>query len=647
MSATALERRRGRAEARWRRLLESPRPVIYVGAGSCGMAAGAGVLLEGVRDHLEQRRLDAKIVQVGCVGPCYLEPLLDVQLPGRPRLSYANMTPDLAAKTLDALLAGEVPKQHLVGHLGDGEYRDDRPRDADPGGNGGSSDGDGVPRFADHPMLARQVRIALRNCGIIDPEEVDHYLARGGYVALERCLAMPWQEVIDLVRQSGLRGRGGAGFPTWQKWAFCREAEGDERYLICNADEGDPGAFMNRSLIEGDPHAVLEGMLIAAYAIGASHGYVYTRAEYPLAIRRLRSAIVALGKLGLLGEDILGSGFSFDIAVKEGAGAFVCGEETALIASIEGRRGMPRTRPPFPAVSGLWGRPTIINNVETLATLPAILTNGPSWYAGFGTASSKGTKAFSLVGKVRRTGLIEVPFGMTLRTLIYDIGGGLAKDFKAVQTGGPSGGCLGEEFLDTPIDYENLAAAGSIMGSGGLIVIDRDTCVVDTARYFLSFTQSESCGKCVPCRVGTRQLVGILDAICQGNGELSDLDRLERLARVVKGSALCGLGQTAPNPVLSALKYFRGEFVEHIQEKRCRAAVCRDLVEYRIIPGKCTGCQRCVQVCPTGAITGPRAEVHNLDPDKCIKCRSCYEVCRFDAIAGDAIVIESGGEYAQ
>ena len=631
MSATTLERRRRRAAARWRRLQESPRPVIYVGAGSCGLAAGAGVLLEGVGDYLEERGVDAEIVRVGCIGPCYLEPLLDVQLPDRSRLSYANMTQELAAKTLDALFAGEVPKRHLVGHLGEGEY---------------GGDANGVPRFADHPMLARQVRIALRNCGIIDPEEVDHYLARGGYHAIARCLDMPWQDLIDLVRRSGLRGRGGAGFPTWQKWTFCRETESDERYLICNADEGDPGAFMNRSLIEGDPHAVLEGMLIAAYAIGASHGYVYIRAEYPLAIRRLRSAMAAMSKLGLLGEGILGSGFSFDITIKEGAGAFVCGEETALMASIEGRRGMPRTRPPFPAVSGLWGKPTIINNVETLATLPAIVANGPDWYAGFGTASSKGTKAFSLVGKVRRTGLIEVPFGTTLRTVIYDIGGGLAKDFKAVQTGGPSGGCLGEEFLDTPIDYENLAAAGSIMGSGGLIVIDRDTCVVDTARYFLSFTQTESCGKCVPCRVGTRHLVGILDSICEGKGELADLDRLERLARVVKSSALCGLGQTAPNPVLSALKYFRGEFVEHIQDKRCRAAVCRDLVEYRIIPGRCTGCQRCVQVCPTGAITGPRAEVHNLDPDKCIKCRSCYEVCRFDAIAGDAIVIESGGRHA-
>jgi NADH:ubiquinone oxidoreductase subunit F (NADH-binding)/NAD-dependent dihydropyrimidine dehydrogenase PreA subunit/(2Fe-2S) ferredoxin len=623
MPAPALDRRRKVAEARWRALAESQRPVIYLGMGSCGLAAGAGEVLAGVEAYLAEHHLDAQIVKVGCIGPCYLEPLMDVQLPGKPRISYSNMTAELAAKTLDALLGGQVPKPHLVGYIGETGF-------------------DGVPRFFDHPMLAHQTRIVLRNCGLIDPEQIDHYLARGGYRAIERCLQMDPVEVTAVVKAAGLRGRGGAGFPTWQKWTLCHDTEADERYLICNADEGDPGAFMNRSLIEGDPHTLLEGMLIAAYAIGARHGAIYIRAEYPLAIHRLRPAIAEMGKLGLLGDRILGSGFSFDITIKEGAGAFVCGEETALIASIEGRRGMPRTRPPFPAVSGLWGKPTIIDNVETLAVLPAIIVNGADWYAQYGTERSKGTKTFSLVGKVRRTGLIEVPFGMTLRQVIYDIGGGLAKDFKAVQTGGPSGGCLGEEFLDTPIDYENLAAAGSIMGSGGLIVIDRDTCIVDTARYFLQFTQNESCGKCVPCRIGTGHLVSILDRICSGHAELADLERLERLGRVIKSGSLCGLGQTAPNPVLSSLKYFRAEFVEHIADKRCRAAVCRDLVQYRIIPGRCTGCQRCVQVCPTGAITGPRSEPHNLDPEKCIKCRSCYEICRFDAIAGDAIVIESG-----
>ncbi len=623
MRAKPIDERRKSAVRNWEKLQSSTRPVVYVGAGSCGRAAGAAEVMDALKRHLKKKRVDARVIEVGCIGPCYLEPLVDIQMPGRPRVSYSNVTPKQAVRILDSSLQNdEIPRLHLAGHLGDGQL-------------------DGVPRFFDQPMLAPQVRVVLRNCGIIDPEDVDHYLARDGYQAIEKCLAMPWEEVINIVKDAGLRGRGGAGFPTWRKWRFCRETESDQRYLICNADEGDPGAFMNRSLIEGDPHAVLEGMLIAAYAIGASKGFIYIRAEYPLAIERLKNAIVRMRELGLLGENILGSDFGFDIKIKEGAGAFVCGEETALIASIEGKRGMPRTRPPFPAVAGLWGQPTIINNVETLGTLPNIIRNGAEWYSQFGTETSKGTKTFSLVGKVRRTGLIEVPLGITLREVIYDIGGGLVKDFKAVQTGGPSGGCLGEEFLDTPIDYENLAAAGSIMGSGGLIVVDKDTCIVDTAKYFLTFTQQESCGKCVPCRVGTRHLVQILQRICRGKGELEDLARLEKLAGAIKGGALCGLGQTAPNPVLSSLKYFRDEFLSHIKDKRCPAAVCRDLVVYRIIKEKCTGCQRCVQVCPTQAISGPRSEPHNLDEEKCIKCRSCYEVCRFDAIAGDAIVIES------
>ena len=623
MSAKRISKLRKTAENRWEKLQSSTRPVIYVGAGSCGRAGGATEVIEAIEEHLREKRVDAKVIEVGCIGPCYLEPLVDIQMPQKPRVSYSNVTPKHAVRILDSFLERDgVPKFHLAGHFGEEEI-------------------DGVPRFYDHPMLAPQVRIVLRNCGIIDPDDVNHYLARDGYKAIERCLSMPWKEVLEIVKAAGLRGRGGAGFPTWRKWLFCRETESDQRYLICNADEGDPGAFMNRSLIEGDPHALLEGMLIAAYTIGASVGFIYIRAEYPLAIERLKRAIARMREIGLLGDNILGSDFSFDMKVKEGAGAFVCGEETALIASIEGKRGMPRTRPPFPAVSGLRGKPTIINNVETLATLPNILRNGADWYNQFGTETSKGTKTFSLVGKVRRTGLIEVPLGMTLREVIYDIGGGLVKDFKAVQTGGPSGGCLGEEFLDTPIDYENLAAAGSIMGSGGLIVVDKDTCIVDTAKYFLSFTQEESCGKCVPCRVGTKHLVQILERICRGKGELEDIARLEKLAGAIKGGSLCGLGQTAPNPVLSSLKYFRDEFLAHIRDKRCPAAVCRDLVVYRIIKEKCTGCQRCVQVCPTEAITGPRSEPHNLDEEKCIKCRSCYEICRFDAIAGDAIVIES------
>jgi NADH:ubiquinone oxidoreductase subunit F (NADH-binding)/NAD-dependent dihydropyrimidine dehydrogenase PreA subunit len=421
----------------------------------------------------------------------------------------------------------------------------------------------------------------------------------------------------------------------------CRNAPGEQKYLICNADEGDPGAFMNRSLIESDPHAVLEGMLIAGYAIGASKGIVYIRAEYPLAIERLKTAIKQMKENNLLGGNILGSKFSFDMKIKEGAGAFVCGEETALIASIEGRRGMPRSRPPFPAIAGLFGCPTIINNVETMGTLPNVLRNGAEWYNKFGKEGNRGTKTFSLVGKVRRPGLIEVQLGTTLREIIFDIGGGVQKSFKAIQTGGPSGGCLSEEFLDLPVDYESLASAGSIMGSGGLIIMDDDTCIVDVAKYFLDFTQKESCGKCVPCRVGTRHMVEILERITHGEGAPEDLMTLRTLGDTIKKGSLCGLGQTAPNPVLTTLRYFRNEYLEHIKDGRCRAVVCKDLIEYRVIKEKCTGCQSCVRACPTGAISGPRSEPHNLDATKCIKCRSCYEICRFDAIAGDAIVIRT------
>jgi NADH:ubiquinone oxidoreductase subunit F (NADH-binding)/(2Fe-2S) ferredoxin len=623
MSPRPIDRRRELARAKWDELRDNRVPFLFLGAGSCGLAAGAAETQAAAEEHLGKIGRDYRVIQVGCIGPCYLEPLLDVQMPGKPRTSYANVAAKDVVPILDAFfLRNETPKNRLAGHFGDGEL-------------------EGIPRFFDQPMLKPQRRVVLRNCGLIDPDDVDHYLARDGYRGLENALSGSPEDVLEKVKTSGLRGRGGAGFPTWKKWATCRETESDVRYLICNADEGDPGAFMNRSLIEGDPHAVLEGMLIAAYAIGAGRGYVYIRAEYPLAIRRLKTAIGQMRELGLLGDDILGSGFSFDLKIKEGAGAFVCGEETALIASIEGKRGMPRTRPPFPAVSGVHGKPTIINNVETLGTIPNILRHGAEWFAGCGTETSKGTKTFSLVGKVRRTGLIEVPLGTTLREVIFDIGGGTQKPFKAVQTGGPSGGCLSEEFLDTPIDYEHLAAAGSIMGSGGLIVVDTDTCIVDTARYFLTFTQSESCGKCVPCRVGTRHLAGLLEKVCQGKAELADLDKLERLGQTVKMGSLCGLGATAPNPALTSLKYFRSEFIAHVKDKRCPAVVCKDLVLYRIIRDKCTGCQRCVKVCPTGAITGPRSEPHNLDKSKCIKCRSCYEICRFDAIAGDAIVIES------
>ncbi len=620
------DRIKKQAQAKWDLLKDSKAPVIYLGAASCGRAAGAMQVLESVEETLKKNRLKAKIVQVGCIGPCYLEPLMDVAVPGRPRISYANMNPPKAKRVIESyLVKGDPFLQFAVGHFGESDWES----------------GDGIPRFFDLPMLKPQVRVVLRNCGLIDPEEIDHYIANQGYAGIMRAFSLGPEAVIAEIKEAGLRGRGGAGFPTYKKWEICRSAPGKTKYLICNADEGDPGAFMNRSLIEGDPHSVLEGMLIAAYAIGASRGYVYIRAEYPLAIARLKKAIEQMKEYGFLGKNIHSSGFDFDIIIKEGAGAFVCGEETALISSIEGKRGMPRSRPPFPAVSGLDRMPTIINNVETLGTLPNILRNGAAWYTQYGTQGNHGTKTFSLVGKIRRSGLIEVPLGMTLRKIIFDIGGGSTKPFKAVQTGGPSGGCLSEEFLDTPMDYESLASAGSIMGSGGLIVMDEDTCVVDVARYFLDFTQRESCGKCSPCRVGSRHMVEILERITKGEGQPDDLPKLETLGETVKRGSLCGLGQTAPNPVLTTLRYFRPEYLSHVKEKYCPATVCNELIEYRVLPEKCTGCQRCVSVCPTGAITGPRAEAHNLDPSKCIKCRACYEICRFDAIAGDAIIIRS------
>lgn len=611
------------AKSKWEKLNDNREPIVYIGAASCGRAAGALDIKEGVKTFLDENKKSARIIEVGCIGPCYLEPLIDIKMPGEPRVSYNNVNAKMLGMILKSHFIDGAPHKKLaLGHFGTGDFQ-------------------GIPRFFDLPMLKPQVRIVLRNCGFIDPEEIDQYLAVDGYQGFMKALKSTPEDVIAIVRQAGLRGRGGAGFPTFRKWTVCREAPGEQKYLICNADEGDPGAFMNRSLIESDPHAVLEGMLIAGYAIGASKGIVYIRAEYPLAIDRLKRAIGQMREYGLLGKNILGSDFSFEIKIKEGAGAFVCGEETALIGSIEGKRGMPKSRPPFPAISGLFQSPTIINNVETLGTLANILRNGPEWYNRFGKEGNRGTKTFSLVGKIRRPGLIEVQLGTTLREIIFDIGGGVQKNFKAIQTGGPSGGCLSEEFLDLTVDYESLASAGSIMGSGGLIVMDEDTCIVDLAKYFLDFTQKESCGKCVPCRVGTRHILEILQRITNGEGNPDDLLALRTLGDTIKKGALCGLGQTAPNPVLTTLRYFRNEYLEHIKDHKCRATVCKPLIEYRVIKEKCTGCQSCVRVCPTGAITGPRSEPHNLDASKCIKCRSCYEVCRYEAIAGDAIVIRT------
>ena len=482
----------------------------------------------------------------------------------------------------------------------------------------------------------KEVRVVLRNVGKINPEDIEDYIAEDGYVALGKVLTeMTPEEVIEEIKRSGLRGRGGAGFPTWLKWQFARRAPGDVKYVVCNGDEGDPGAFMNRRVLEGDPHAVIEGMAIAAYAIGAQQGYFYVRAEYPIAIRTLRIAIQQAREYGLLGENIFDTGFNFDLEVRMGAGAFVCGEETALMQSIEGKRGQPRTRPPFPATSGLWGKPTNINNVETYANVPQILLKGGEWFASMGTEKSKGTKTFAIAGKVKRTGLIEVPLGITVREIVYDVGGGILDDkaFKAVQTGGPMGGCIPEQYLDLPVDYESLASVGSIMGSGGFVVMDEDTCMVDIARFFMEFAQEESCGKCVPCRVGTRQMLEILERICAGHGKPGDIERLETLGKYVKMGSLCGLGQGAPNPVLSTIRFFREEYEAHIYDKKCPAKVCRGLIEYKVDPDLCIGCTRCARNCPVNAITGAPKQPHTIDPEVCIRCGICAQVCPVKAIS--------------
>jgi len=571
-------------------------------------------LQETIEANLEKNGLagKVKIVLSGCLGMCAKGPIMIVN-PGY--TIYGNVTDNDIPKIIEEHLIKKQPVKKLMieeDHLYNRFFS----------------------VFGDVKFFGKQMRIALRNCGIIDPENIEDYLSVRGYEALAKVLTdTKPEDVVAEVKKSGLRGRGGAGFPTGYKWEFTAREKSDEKFIICNADEGDPGAFMDRSMIEGDPHTVLEGMIIGGYATGAHRGIVYIRAEYPLAVKRLEKAISAAKKEGFLGEDILNSGFSFDIEIRLGAGAFVCGEETALIHSVEGSRGMPRPRPPYPAVNGLFDKPTVINNVETLANIPVIILDGATWFSTIGTEKSKGTKVFALAGKIKNTGLVEVPMGTTLRQIVYDIGGGIPNDkkFKAVQTGGPSGGCLPEQYLDTSIDYESLLAAGSIMGSGGMIVIDEDSCMVNIAKFFLEFTQNESCGKCTPCREGTKRMLEILTRITQGQGEEGDVEKLQRLGGTIKKASLCGLGQSAPNPVLSTIKNFREEYEEHINQKKCRARVCQAMLTY-IITDKCVGCTACKKVCPVNAISGSAKNKHDIDQVKCIKCGLCFKTCKFNAI---------------
>jgi NADH-quinone oxidoreductase subunit F len=582
---------------------------IKVGLGTCGVSAGAEKTYEAVKLEIEKQNIQAVLKETGCNGMCYREPLVEIIDENKNSYVYGEVTPEKAKRIMNEHVLGDTPVEEWI-------VQSTKPVD-------------------DDTFFKKQKRIVLRNCGNIDPNSIDEYIAVGGYQAIQKVLKeYTPEQVIDVMTRSGLRGRGGGGFLTGMKWKFARDAKGDKKYIICNADEGDPGAFMDRSTLESDPHSVLEGMMVAAYAIGADEAYIYCRAEYPRAVARLRHSIREALARGYLGKNVFGSNFSLTIKVKEGAGAFVCGEETALIASIEGKRGTPRFRPPFPANSGLWGKPTNINNVETFANIPWIIMNGPEAFAAFGTDNSKGTKVFALAGKIKRGGLAEVPMGITINEIIYEIGGGIKenKKFKAVQMGGPSGGCIPASMGDLQIDYQQINQTGAIMGSGGMVVMDETTCMVDMAKFFLMFTQDESCGKCTFCRIGTKRMLEILERITDGKGEESDIQLLQDLAYQIKNNTICGLGQTAPNPVLTTLKYFGDEYIAHIRDKKCPAHSCSALVTYSIDPIACKGCAMCIKACPAEAITGEKKKAHEINTAVCVKCGKCLETCKFNAV---------------
>ena len=587
--------------------------VLVCGGTGC-TSSNSPKIIENFEKEIKEKGLEeeVKVIRTGCFGLCALGPVVVVYPEG---CFYSEVKPEDVAEIVEEhLLKGRIVQRLL--------YDETKTKDE-------------VKPLKETDFYKKQKRVALRNCGVINPEDINEYIAYDGYQALAKCLTeLTPEQVIQIVKDSGLRGRGGGGFPTGLKWSFTAANQADQKYVVCNADEGDPGAFMDRSVLEGDPHCIIEAMTICGYATGATEGYIYVRAEYPIAVKRLEIAIQQAKEMGLLGKDIFGSGFDFDLHVKLGAGAFVCGEETALMTSIEGNRGEPRPRPPYPAVKGLFGKPTTENNVETFANIPTIIREGAEYFASMGTEKSKGTKVFALGGKIKNTGLVEIPMGTTLREIIEEIGGGIpnGKKFKAAQTGGPSGGCIPMSLIDTPIDYDNLTAIGCMMGSGGLIVMDEDNCMVDIAKFFLNFTVDESCGKCTPCRVGTRRLLEMLDKITSGNGTLEDLDKLEELCYYIKENSLCGLGQTAPNPVLATLKFFRDEYVAHVVDKKCPAGVCKDLLQYKIIADKCKGCTACARKCPVGAISGTVKNPHTIDTNKCIKCGACIATCKFGAI---------------